>query len=771
MAHVFREFSDFSQKVLNAGRGAPVLRSRSSQALTDMASHHVVYEFGEFHLDRDERVLRRGTATVPLTPKATDILLALIDDRGHIVEKADLMRRVWSDTAVEEGNLTQNIYTLRRVLSDADGKCPFIETVPRRGYRFVGGVRIVQASPGPSVPALNRPAGNGDRLVATIDPGGQAKTARPGHIAWSRHRPSWLVAILGVGLLGAVGSWLTSNRSLASRTITPIAPVSRVTFVGNVVRATITDDDRFVVYAAANGSHESLWAKRLDSGNPVQLIEPSVGTYRRGGGLSSGPHGWVYYTWFRPDRAGVEISRIRPAEGRPEPVPNVRDLPAFDPKGNRFACITTTSMTIAESRLLVYDAAGQSPRIVATRRPPMTFLQMRPAWSPDGKQLAAWTSSAEEPGVRTLVVVSVDDGRERIVTKKRLHAIDGMVWLTDGSSVAVSAREMASAPLRLWRITLASGVMQPLTTDVSDYLLAGLTRNGQKVATVRVDVGRTLWRAPISDLSQARQVASDAGELSELESLAWMPDGRILYTSTESGNADIWVYDAVKDTRQQLTADAGDDFNPASSPDGTIVFASERSGASGLWAMSDAGETSVRQLTSGGDSRPTIAPDDSVVFQRGVIQSAPIELWRMPLRGGAAVQLTQGVAIRPEVSPDGRLVAYYWLTPEQWTLAVMPLDGGKPLQVFPLSPTHCGRTVRWSPDSQSIAYIDCTDGVSNIWTQRLDGSPPRRLTGFRSGQITTFDWSPDGTQLAWSARNQVSDVVLIELPRATPLPQ
>jgi WD40 repeat protein len=363
------------------------------------------------------------------------------------------------------------------------------------------------------------------------------------------------------------------------------------------------------------------------------------------------------------------------------------------------------------------------------------------------------------------VVVGVEDGRERIVARKHLHTIDGMVWLPDGSSVVVAAREAASAPLRLWRITLASGAMQPLTTDVSDYLLAGLTSGGQKLAAVRVDVARTLWLAPVSDLSHARQVASDAGELSELESLAWMPDGRMLYTSTESGNADIWVYDAAKDVRRQLTTHARDDFNPASSPDGTIVFASDRSGASGLWAMSDAGESSVRQLTNGGDSRPTISRDSSVVFQRGVIQSAPIELWRMPLTGGAAVRLTEGVAIRPAVSPDGRLVAYYWLTPERWTLAVMPLNGGKPLQIFPLSPTHCGRTVRWSPDSQSLAYIDCADGVSNIWIHKLDGSPPRRLTDFGSGHITTFDWSRDGTQLAWITRNQVSDVVLIELPR------
>lgn len=103
----------------------------------------VVYEFGSFQLDRDERVLRRGDITIPLTPKATEILLILVERRGHIVEEADLMRQVWPDTAVEESNLTQNIYTLRRVLSDVNGKCRFIETVPRRGYRFVGPVGLL----------------------------------------------------------------------------------------------------------------------------------------------------------------------------------------------------------------------------------------------------------------------------------------------------------------------------------------------------------------------------------------------------------------------------------------------------------------------------------------------------------------------------------------------------------------------------------------------------------------------------------------------------
>jgi DNA-binding winged helix-turn-helix (wHTH) protein/Tol biopolymer transport system component len=758
-----------------------------------MNSSHVVYEFGGFNLDREERVLRRGHAAVPLTPKATEILLTLVSRHGHIVEKADLMRQVWPDTVVEESNLTQNIYTLRKVLSDADEKCPFIETVPRRGYRFVGPVREVGEPPRdapmaewipgadrnmhPEERTLSREAstprsqtGPPVTLVSADETTGvpSVEPSRPGPVA--RHWVGWLVAALAAGSIGGGAFWVTSDRpDLAGLAPELTARISRVTNIGTVVRAAISRDGGSLAYAVSAGARESLWVTSIDSADAVQLIEPAVGTYRRGGGLSYAPNGWVYYTWFRPDLASVGVFRIRPQGGRPEPLRNVWDLPSFDPRGGRFACITTTSSSIRDSRLLVYDAAGESPHVVAMHAPPMTFLQMRPAWSPDGTQLAAWTMSERTPDMRDLVTVGIDERRERVVTSQQLHAVDGIVWLPDGSSVIVAAREMASSPLRLWHIPLAAPVMRPLTTDTSDYLLSGLTDDGQRLAAVRVDVARTVWVGPIGDLSRAQQVDAGTGDLSELESVAWMPDGRVLYTAAESGNADIWVFDPSRGTRRQLTTNPRDDFNPASSPDGrTIVFASDRSGATGLWAMSDLGETSVRQLTSGGDSRPSISSDGRVVFQRGVIQSSPIALWQIPLEGGTPAQLTDGTSIRPVVSPDGRLVANYWLTPERWVLAVVPMDGGQPLQVFPLSSTHCGRTVRWSPDGQALAYIDCDGGVANIWLRRLDGSPPRRLTDFRSGHIATFDWSRDGSQLAWITRSQVSDVVLIELLRRVP---
>jgi DNA-binding winged helix-turn-helix (wHTH) protein/TolB-like protein len=99
-----------------------------------------LYEFGPFCLDATERVLLRDGQPVQLTPKVFDTLLALIENSGHIVEKDHLMKRVWPDSFVEEGNLAFNISVLRKALGEGGGDRQFIETIPKRGYRFAAGV-------------------------------------------------------------------------------------------------------------------------------------------------------------------------------------------------------------------------------------------------------------------------------------------------------------------------------------------------------------------------------------------------------------------------------------------------------------------------------------------------------------------------------------------------------------------------------------------------------------------------------------------------------
>src|SRR6185503_12599311 len=107
--------------------------------------HNLCYEFGPYHLNVSKRVLTCAGATIALTPKASEILVILVTNAGQLVEKDELLQQIWPDTFVEESNLAQNVFTLRKALGDDRAVPSYIETVTRRGYRFIAGVRVVDA--------------------------------------------------------------------------------------------------------------------------------------------------------------------------------------------------------------------------------------------------------------------------------------------------------------------------------------------------------------------------------------------------------------------------------------------------------------------------------------------------------------------------------------------------------------------------------------------------------------------------------------------------
>jgi len=143
-----------------------------------------LYEFGEFRLDATERLLFRANNHVPLPPKAMDILVLLVERRGHLVDKDTLLKEIWPDTFVEEGSLTQNVSVLRKILTEArDGK-EMIETIPKRGYRFIAPVREIE----PEAPPRPSPTGT-PAPVKQVSP------------SW-RRRLVWIAAIAVVALTG-----------------------------------------------------------------------------------------------------------------------------------------------------------------------------------------------------------------------------------------------------------------------------------------------------------------------------------------------------------------------------------------------------------------------------------------------------------------------------------------------------------------------------------------------------------------------------------------
>jgi DNA-binding winged helix-turn-helix (wHTH) protein len=105
------------------------------------------YEFGSFLIDPEERLLMHEGHPVPITPKAYDTLLVLVENHGRVVDKEELMKKVWPDAFVEESGLTRNISVLRKALGDSSPE-EYIQTVPRRGYRFASCVRKrIQTTP------------------------------------------------------------------------------------------------------------------------------------------------------------------------------------------------------------------------------------------------------------------------------------------------------------------------------------------------------------------------------------------------------------------------------------------------------------------------------------------------------------------------------------------------------------------------------------------------------------------------------------------------
>src|SRR5215471_11079974 len=122
------------------------------------------YDFGPFRLDPDERLLSRESKPVPLAPKVIDTLLVLVENRGHLVDKDELIKRVWPDAFVEEGNLNKNIFVLRKTLGQWDGGLEYIETIPKRGYRFVAPVNKAEASSNSQSPTPIQASLTGKRI-------------------------------------------------------------------------------------------------------------------------------------------------------------------------------------------------------------------------------------------------------------------------------------------------------------------------------------------------------------------------------------------------------------------------------------------------------------------------------------------------------------------------------------------------------------------------------------------------------------------------------
>ena len=157
-------------------------------------------------------------------------------------------------------------------------------------------------------------------------------------------------------------------------------------------------------------------------------------------------------------------------------------------------------------------------------------------------------------------------------------------------------------------------------------------------------------------------------------------------------------------------------------------------------------------------------------------RSGKSSLWKVPMDGGNAIQLTDYLSHGSAISPRDGTILFMFIDeqsqPKRWRSAFVRSEGGQSTNTFDLPQFFGvgGASVRvcWTVDGRLLTYVDTRSGVSNIWGRPTDGGPHKQLTHFESGLIFSYDWSPDGKQLAVARGSERSDVVLIKDISNTP---
>ncbi|MCA1629574.1 MAG: winged helix-turn-helix domain-containing protein [Acidobacteria bacterium] len=735
-----------------------------------------LYEFGPYRLLPAERLLLRDGEPVALTPKAFETLVALVERGGRLVEKDELLNEVWAGTSVEESNVAQNVFTLRRVLGKSEGGGPYIETVPKRGYRFLPLVKVSEdrgeqlPARAPAEPATRdlqaaadsvRASESEARPVTTDAPASAAEEGRAQPEA-RRGRKAGLIAVSAAALALVALGVVIARLFLVGPPAAPAGPIklSRLMSGVRIPSAAVSPDGRYVAHVVENAEQTSIWVRQVSTTTDLHIIPPDRKAFYWGLTFSrDGDH--LYYNKSVPGEPSSVLYRVpAPGGASRKLVTDINSHVTTSPDGRQIAFVRDLS---GESALVIADADGTNERRLAVRhRPSDSFSgtpRGGPSWSPDGRTIATGVISLRGGYHGEVIGVSVADGTERALTPRRWERVAQVAWLSDGSGLLVAARE-PSAGAQIWHVSYPEGAARKVTNDLNDYHGVSLTADSHTLITVQYDQPSAITFEPEKPPSASKR--STAGMNEGFYGMSWTTDGRVAYAAQVGGNLDVWLLEADGVTADQLTTDPRHDSTPSVSPDGrSIAFISYRDGdIPHVWRMDMDGSNQRRLTSQTSEGTPVYTPDGRWI----VYSVAGSGIWKVPAEGGEPVAIYLGSAHTPSLSPDGSLIAcFYWdeKVRAAGKIALLPIEGGPPVKVLDEPLDISSSVVRWTADGRALVYVATHNGVSNLRTLPLDGAPPRDLTEFTSDLIFNFAWSRDHKQLALARGNTAEHVVLV----------
>jgi Tol biopolymer transport system component/DNA-binding winged helix-turn-helix (wHTH) protein len=732
-----------------------------------------LYEFDDFRVDPEQKCLWRGDDLVSLTPKAFETLVVLLENKGRVVDKDTLLSRIWADTYVEEATLAQNISTLRRTLTiQANGK-PFIETVPRRGYRFVGEVREILDDEEVYIVETRRQT----RIVSQEEIHSSAEIASPEPKSKKKFLAAALIA--GISVL-AVGYFLLrpflQPRAMSEKQFREYQ-VSRLTSSGNIHRMAISPDGKYLAMVEKRNGLSTLFLRQTGNARQVEVVPPTSNDFV--GVTFSADNESIFYTTYQPvdENSQVKIGTLYrvPILGGP-PTEILRDIDsnvAISPDGRKYAFIRNL-LDEKESALIVVDSSDARPeeKKLTTRPLRNRFSEQGLAWSPDGRKIAGgamnFTGNRRQ---MELVITDAASGEQTSLTREMWDWLGQMAWLADGSGIAVTSYGENSPNItdEIWVVSYPGGASRQITNGINGFFGLGITADGGSLVTVKSDRMTSLWLAPKDNLREAKMIRKNTidGTLFKL-GIDWTPDDKIVYSTAESGDADIWLMDADGTNPKQLTENETADYSPKVSPDGRfIVFSSNRSGSRTLWRMNADGSNPVNLSNLPYSSSPSISPDGHwVYFSAADQKTGRAVLWKISMGGGDAVQMTELPTMAPQISPDGKYLACFFPSGGAFSeqnrkmkLTLLAPENAAIVKQFDTLPGN--NVFNWTPDSRAISYSDNSTGMANLWLLSIDGGAPQKLTDSETEDIFLHTWSKNGRNLIFVKESVNNNIVLI----------
>jgi len=646
---------------------------------------HRLFRFGAFELDTGDGELRKHGRRLHLQDQPLKILMALLERPGEIVTREELVRTIWPEGVFVdfERGLNAAVTRLRQTLGDSAGQPRYVETVARKGYRFVSQVNWSDGAPPPRVlqpPAVeervdqhaSEPVRAGREANAPANGLGNASLATKG-------RGIYLVCAIVATISIATILWALKDRPpMGAR---PQNPQPLTSHAGVQQHPSLSPDGSQVAYSwdGPDGDNFDIYVKLVGPGEPVRL--------------TTNPGRDVQPAWS-PDGRQIAFIRFSSRERG-----SILLIPALKGAERKLADFATTAPASRlswspDGRSLAFGGKltesggsgiwllsvdGNTPPHRITTAGDFPRFDFGPAFSPEGRSLAFIRARAYNDTdlyVQHLSEALAPSGEPQRLTSSEV-SIASIAWVNDRKLIYCAGQTDALRRLQTVELATGGGGTQPESAGFGEGAQSVSVSRGGTLIYSLLEQDVDLWQSDLSGRSAGSRKLAPSRYQNWTP--AWSHDGRRLaFASTRSGIEEIWVANADGSQPIQVShMGSGHTANPRWSRDDRVILFNSWTPRSHLHTVNVA-DGSMTQLTRDqADDLEAIWSHDGKWIYCGSNRSGRFEISRLPATGGTAVPITKNGGVHAEESPDGRWLYYSKDLESPTAIWKVPRNGGE----------------------------------------------------------------------------------------------